>query len=361
MSSRRNSRRNCSKEPSRDVFNLKHHARGTYRLMLTLTPHNGEWGFVSGRVSVFEGRLLSPEFFQTLVSHVNVEDVLRQLNETTLREFVRPDAGWEDWSGVIDRYFHAHVLTIRNDCPHPEVADLFIIRDDYQNLKRAVVGVHEFPFPNLYLDPEDLAAVAAGDVSNLPDPFKEAATRALDVLEHTGNRAYVDLVLDGSYLHDYFARAQRLDAPLITAYARDYVLSRAIYALWRLVLSGFDVPQFRPYAIHLGEATLTLRELVAAGGPETWGDKLSGAIGEIFRDATATPDGEEIQRFEDMSMNHLVKLARQGSAQVAGPERVFSYLRALASETHNLKLVVCGRLSAIDPNLLKRRLRKHHD
>src|SRR5690606_41637530 len=98
-----------------------------------------------------------------------------------------------------------------------------------------------------------------------------------------------------------------------------------------------------------------------SGGPKNWGDVLRGTIGAIFREATAVADGEEIQRFEDMTMNHLIELARQGEGQVAGPERVFTYLRALASESHNLKVIVCGRLSAIDAAVLERRLRKYHD
>lgn len=329
--------------------------------MLGLTPHNGEWGFVCGRVAVCEGRLLNPEFFQTLVSHTRIEDVLRQLNETNLREFVRPDAGWEDWSGVIDRFFHAHLMSIRDDCPHPEVVDLFLIRDDYMNLKRAIVGSREFPFPQLHLSTELLNAVASGDVSALPEPFKETAARALEVSEHAHNQAVIDVVLDGAYLREYYALARRTEAPLIVAYAHDYVLSRSVYSLWRLAHSGVDVKRYVVDAAPTEEIAQTLNELLTSGDPKNWGDVLRGTIGAIFREATAVADGEEIQRFEDMTMNHLIELARQGEGQVAGPERVFTYLRALASESHNLKVIVCGRLSAIDAAVLERRLRKYHD
>lgn len=326
--------------------------------MVPLSPLDPRWGFVCGRVSACEGRLLSEDFFFTLASHVNPEDVLRQLNDTALREYVTPGADWEDWSAVIDRYFHTQVRSIRHDCPRPEVADWFILRDDYQNLKHAVLGDGDYPFPMLNASEEQLASVAKGDASPLPRPFKDAAARAIGVLESTRNRAWVDLALDGAFLRHLLELTDAVDVPLIELYSREYTLARSVFALWRTHRSGHDMRRFQQFALPIGEATPVLNALVAAGDPKNWGDILTGRIGELFREASATPDGEEVPRFEDMTSNYLVEIARQGRGQVAGPERVFCYLRALASEAHNLKLVVCGKLSSIDSTVLKRRLRK---
>ncbi|GMV99730.1 MAG: hypothetical protein AMXMBFR84_08690 [Candidatus Hydrogenedentota bacterium] len=326
--------------------------------MSTTTTHGSSWGFVCGRASACEGRLLSEDFFLSIASLVQIEDILRQLNDTPLRDFLTPGADWEDWSAVIDRYFHQHVLSIRQDCPKPEVADIFLIRDDYQNLKTALLGNRELPFPPLYLTAEQLVPVANGDISALPSPFKESASRALRSLESTRNQACVDAILDGAYLRHLQAFAAALNVSLIHDYTEAYVLSRVVLAMWREYRAGRDVQHYVQHALPLGSVSAMAQVLADAGDPKGWGDVLTGKVGEVYRQANAVTDGEEVQRFEDLIMNYLINIATKGYGQVAGPERVFAYLRVLASETHNLKLVVCGRMNRIDSTVLKRRLRR---
>ena len=87
---------------------------------------------------------------------------------------------------------------------------------------------------------------------------------------------------------------------------------------------------------------------------------IPGKLGEVFNAHVESDDVDAAQRFELGANDYLASIARRGVGQVFGPERVFSYICELALQAYNLKVVVCGRLSKIDADMLKRRLRKSH-
>ncbi len=323
-------------------------------------PYNPDWGFVCGRVSTLEARLLTTEFFQTMVSHPHLEDVMRQLQDTPLRDFFVAGSDFQDWSGIIDRYFHDVVKSIRKDCPNPAIANLFILRDDYQNLKIAVTGQNTFPFPSATLEPDKLSGVSGGDASHLPSPFREAATEALASVEETRGHQMVDVILDAAYLRHLLSLCETTKAPLVCTYIRDFVLARALVALWRRHRAQVPVKALQRYVLPMGSLTSILNGVLNAGEPAHWPDVVRGRLGELLRQAIEEESDDPARRFEDLSTNYLVTLTRRGQGQVSGPERILAYLRTLASEAHNLKLIVCGRLSRIEPEGLKRRMRVAH-
>jgi vacuolar-type H+-ATPase subunit C/Vma6 len=61
-----------------------------------------------------------------------------------------------------------------------------------------------------------------------------------------------------------------------------------------------------------------------------------------------------------MVINLLARIAKEGKMQTAGPERVFSFLEGFYNEIQNFRLVVNGRLSGINPDVLRQRLRESY-
>lgn len=326
--------------------------------MIRLSSAPLEWGFVSGRVNVREGRLLSPEFLVSLVSHANVEDLLRHLQETPLKEALLPGAAFSDWSAIIDGLVHEQVVSLRENCPDTRVADLFLLQGDYQNLKRALTGEGEFPFAGGLLSEAVLIQAGSGDLGALPAPFKETARGVIAAMQDPAKSGMTDWILDGSYLRHALKLADELEAAFISKVMGEYVMVRAIVMLWRGMRSGASIQPYYEWVLPLGDVTATLKELAGTSDPANWAETLPGPLGDRMREAAG--DEDPAQRFEQLCMEYLDGLARQGRGQVYGPERVFSYLWGLFTEAYNLKLIVCGRLSRIGVPVLKRRMRVAH-
>ncbi|HOK88582.1 MAG TPA: V-type ATPase subunit [Candidatus Hydrogenedentes bacterium] len=329
-------------------------------MLITLTTEQQAWGFVCGQVAVLEGGLLPRDFFHALAGVERQEDLLHRLQDTPLREYVTPGAGWEEWNDVVDRHFHQQMREVRANSPVDTLSAMFLLAGDYLNLKRAVLGRHEFPFEKSLFSEERLHAAAAGDYALLPAETRVALTRlGGSTADPAQVRAQVDLVLDGAYLRHMQRLADEMAVPLIAAYVSDFTLAKGVALLLRLHGQGLlQARQVEDLFLPVGEHTHVLRSLAGAGEPKNWASIVPGPLGDAFRAVLEQPEDQWAAQFELLAANHLMRYARQGKLQTMGPERVAAYFVGFRAQAYNFKLVVSGRFNGLDPEVIRRRLRE---
>jgi len=108
--------------------------------MVPRIKNNMRWGFVSGRISVLEGKLLPREFFLNLIAQEHLGDLIQHLQDTFLRDYLTPGTVWDDFSDICDRCFYEMALSLKGDAPSSLPVDLFLLQGDYLNLKAALAG-----------------------------------------------------------------------------------------------------------------------------------------------------------------------------------------------------------------------------
>jgi len=329
-------------------------------VLITLTTEQQAWGFVCGQVAVLESGLLPRDFFHALAGVERQEDLLHRLQDTPLREYVTPGAGWEEWNDVIDRHFHQQMREVRANSPVDTLSAMFLLAGDYLNLKRAVLGRHEYPFEKSLFSEERLNAAASGDYSLLPAETRMALARlGGSTADPAQVRAQIDLVLDGAYLRHMLQLAEAMDVPLISAYVSDFVLAKGVALLLRLHGQGLlQSRQVEDLLLPVGEHTHVLRALAGAGDPKNWANIVPGPVGDAFRAVLEQPEDQWAAQFELLAANHLMGYARRGKLQTMGPERVAAYFVGFRAQAYNFKLVVSGRFNGLDPEVIRRRLRE---
>lgn len=276
-----------------------------------------------------------------------------------MRDYAGPGSSWEDWTTVIDTYFHDQVVSLRETCPNKALPNLFLLSEDYLNVKRAILGLGSYPFCSGLFGPDQLTAIAAGNYAVMPMDLRGAlAELSGQIAADDQARFALDLVLDGAYLRHALGTARELNAPVLSAWISDMTLARAVVALCRAVRGGIPVRLYQQHFLPIGPHTHTLTELMGAGNPDTWGALLPGEMGLLWQAASQEDEDEQIARFGVLAYNHLTRSIRRAKLQTSGPERVFGYLWGLFVEAYNLKLVISGRLNGILPDLLRRRLRE---
>lgn len=323
---------------------------------MPLMRQRSNWGFVCGRISVLEARLSGKEFFLTLAAQERLEDLVPHLQDTFLREYLAPGSPWEDFNALTDRCFYEYVSSLREESPSPLPADLFLLQGDYLNLRNALSGSREHPFPAGLVPIETVNAIAQGDVSELPVFLKDEAMPMPVTETAQTDPGALDPLLDGAYLRHRLAIAAELGVPMITAYVRESVLARAVAALLRAVHQKRPQKLWQQYFLPIGDFTSVLAEMADAPGRQTWPALLGGPLGDLLAQALEAPEDEQASRFEWLAGNYVTDLAKEGRTQTAGPERVFSFIVGLAAEMRNLKLVVCGLLSRVEGSVLRQRL-----
>ncbi len=325
--------------------------------ILPEVKNNMRWGFVSGRISVLEGKLLPKEFFLNLIAQEHIDDLLQHLQETLLRDYLSPGMVWGDFTGICDRCFHETALSIKEDSPSSLPADFFLLQGDYLNLKSALKGSSDFQFPFGLLPQEKLVEISQSDRADLPHSLQRSDVRAPGEPDEV-NTEVLDIFLDGAYLRNLLSIAQQLKSELVSAYIRDRVLSYVVTVLWRALRQQQPLRHYEQYVLPLGDLTPVVNELSGIPNVESWPPILEGTIGETLSESLELPQEDQISGFELRISNHLTRISGQAKLQTAGPERVFSFLAGFQVEIQNLKLVVNGRLNRIDRNLLRQRLRE---
>lgn len=328
--------------------------------MAALTRSQNDWGFACGRVSVLEGRLTPYEFFMSLAGLERADDLFHRLQDTSLREHMVPGAvSWEDWSTIIDTYVHDQVLSLRRDCPDPALADLFMLSEDYLNLKRAVQRRPGYPFNRGVFSEAQLDEVASGVTSLLPGIVRPAvASLAGASGADAGNTALPDIVLDGAYLRHYMCLGAGLGVPMIREWVRLRVLGRALVVLWRAARAGHSLKLYLQYLLPLDDIDRVITEVCSIADPRAWGAAIPVPLRDLWSLALEAQEDEQVSAFELLTTNHLTATARGVKLQTVGPERVAGYLWGLWVEAFNLKLVISGNLNRLDPGLLKSRVRE---
>lgn len=327
--------------------------------MIPFTRNRHAWGFACGRVSVLESRLVTSEFLLALVSLERTDDLLHRLQETQVREYLVPGATWEDWSAIIDTCLHDQVLSLRENSPDPALTSLFLLANDYLNIKRALLNAGAYPFDPGMFGSDMLGAVAAGNTAMLPPELRDPLV-ALGGQWATDPdaRLVLDLVLDGAYLRQMRNIGAALSVPWILWWLDEMILAQAAVTLYRAARAGIPFRLCQQHFLPMEPHDLLLAELMSVPDAGNWGALLPGEMGRLWAEAAQEPEDERVSRFGVMYYNYLTALARRVKLQTVGPERVFGYLWGLRVEAYNLKLIINGRLNGIDPDLLRRRLKE---
>ena len=259
--------------------------------MVPKIKNNSRWGFVSGRISVLEGRLLPREFFLNLIAQEHLGDLIQHLQDTFLRDYLTPGTVWDDFSDICDRCFYEMALSLRGDSPSSLPADLFLLQGDYLNLKNALTGSSDFPFHFGLLSQEKLLTISHGDHSGPSPLFDRDSRQGLPAEAGEIDPAILELILDGAYLRNLLSIARELKSELVTAYIHDRVLSYIVIILWRAARQQQPLRRYQQYLLPLGDLTPVVTELSGMPNTENWPSVVGGEVGDILSESLELPEG----------------------------------------------------------------------
>jgi len=324
-----------------------------------LSKGQHRWGFVCGQISVLEGQLMSYDFFVSLASLEKTDDMLHRIQETSLREFMVPGAEtWEDWSTIIDNYVHDQIFDLKKASPSSEITDVFLLSEDYINLKRALNGKDSL-FPENVFTETRLTDASSGNPSLFPETIRPAISIVCNPAgAHVENPLITDIVLDGCYLRHYLWLLTKLNCPLLKDWAENRVLSKLIVLLWRALKVGHNLKLFQQYLLPLEPFNHLIGELCATTEIRSWGNIIPGIIGDIWRECFELEEDEQIPKFEQKVSDLLTDMAKLAKLQTMGPEHAGAFCWGLNVEAFNLKLIISGKLNGLPSNMLKDRIRQ---
>lgn len=279
------------------------------------------------------------------------------------------DCGYDDFSGLnageIDAALNAKRNALFDEisaaCPDSAVTGVFRVKYDYHNikvmLKSAALNLNS---DGVFIRcgrfaPEKLREAYEEDsYSGLPQIMADAVKEASSVLARSSNPQLADFVLDSAMFEEMSGLAA--DSPFLSGYVKAVIDAANLKSCVR--------------AVRMGKDTAFLKSvLIARGCADT--DRLAGAIsGEGFESvfksteleqaavlADAALSGGSLTGFELACDNAMNAYLSRAKLIAYGEEPVAAYLAAMENEITAVRIILSGRLSGINPAILKERLR----
>lgn len=317
---------------------------------------------LSAMLHARETRMLSREKALRMISAPAFEEAARMLMECGYADMSQMNAG------EIEQALSSHKKAIYDELfrmvPEKEILDLFRVRYDYHNAKVLIKSeAMKIDGTRLMSDEGRLSAAVLKEAfirektSDLSPVFAKAMKEAASELARTQNPQTAEFILDKAYFAELFAYAKKMDNPFVTGYVKLLADCANIKSAVR--------------CIKLGKAGTFVEEVMIPNGNVkvenlykcTDADSLMACFGQGLLANAATLGAEVIggapmTAFELACDNVVNDYLTEARKKDYGCEPVAGYLAALDNEITAVRMILCGKLTKVDQEVLKERLRE---
>lgn len=328
---------------------------------MATTTDIDRWGFISGMVAAREDKLLTGGLFEQLAGERDAEAIVNRLRETAVGEVLRQADDLKRAESDIAGFFEEAIAELRKYSPSYHLINLFELPLEFSRLKNYIkkseMQMEVGPTAGKRHPEETWRRLWEGLHVEVTPCYEKAVDQARLSMEKFGREPeVVDVAVDNICLAAQLDEARKTGSDFILDYMRRYDCVKGVELLWRARMNDFSEDMQRSIYADRHNKELFM-ELLDAPISE-WADIIETCFTE-FPHEPLSGDGEveRLRKFVNAADEWLMQFAREARYFVSGPERVFGYLVALKAEMDNIKLLVIGRAQALDPELLKARLK----
>ncbi len=313
-----------------------------------------DYAYAVSRIRAQELKLLARQDLEQLIACPTESECLRLL----------ADKGWNAEGGNVSAMLQEEEdktwALLRELAPDASVFDVFLIQNDYQNLKAAVKAVLVRTDCARYLvaagrvQPEVIRQAAeTGDFSALPAAMQAPAAKARETLLHTGDGQLADIILDQATLTELL-EAGRTAGDWFARYAETVAATTNIKIAARAQRAGKQADFYQRALAPCG--TLNVQELAAAAqqGEQALLDYLAG---------TPYAKGAELLKtsfpaFERWCDDQVMEQILPAKTQPFGPEPLAGYLLARETEIRAVRIILSAKHNSMPEEIVRERLRE---
>ena len=324
---------------------------------------NTEYLMLSSMLRAREAGMLSRERMDRMLSAPGFQEAAKLL----------ADCGYEDMSGcdssgvdaALTRRRAAAFAELAGMCPMSEVVDIFRTKYDYHNIKALIKArALGLDCARILSDcgrvPAEKFAECTGEdgsLSSLPADMASAYAAAADILARTGNPQLADFELDRRYFAEISSLAEATGSKFLAGYVQTLIDSANLRAAVRTARMGKDRAFLLGALVPGGSVDVEVMARAAESA-----DSLAGVFNGSGLDSAAAlgaqaMKGGAMTAFE-LECDNAVSAYLAGAKMIPfGCEPVAEYLALLENEITAARMILTGRLSGIEPEVIRERLR----
>ncbi|HHW49563.1 MAG TPA: V-type ATP synthase subunit C [Clostridiaceae bacterium] len=326
-----------------------------------------EYVYAVGRIRAIEKKLLDKSGIERMLDAKSPEEALKVL----------VDAGYGSNVGDASNPFHYENLLkeeqkkvfklLKEIAPEPEVFDLFLLRNDYHNIKTVLKA--EFlgqDSSDILVDSGSIevnklkAMIRDRNFKEIPEIMKEAIEECMDLFNRTGDPQVIDVILDKANFRQMKEKAEEskysflinivenmIDLTNIKIFLRTRNVGKSWDAIQKMLLPGGTVEN----SLFFESMNDSLEDFIKKLKQKPYGAICEEGI-ESFKN-TGSFTG-----FEKLVDNYMISLVKKAKYKAFGIEPLIGYLIAKENEIKNARIVMVGKINNIPNEVIKERLRE---
>ncbi len=319
-----------------------------------LTRDALRYGFAVGKVRVLETRALDRSASERLLDAPSFAEQKRLLSDTPYGRYLESATTAEEVEEGLDAALDGFYRFLKDAELPPAVVRFFRVRPDFRNLKGALKARVVGASLEGLLVPHGTVPLEAfsRDLTELPEPLGLLAQELL--ADEDAGPAELDRAVDAAL----FAELGRLAREARSAYLAEIAALMVDLAnakvLIRTRLAGMDPRDIAVLFFDGGKVPVSRFTAIA----EMPASEVATALQrvDVFKsvDPAALASADTLDPATDGLLFTLLGRGRRGPE---GPEPVIAYVFARETEVATLRVLLLGRLSGIDTETLRARLR----
>jgi len=318
------------------------------------------------RIKVLEKRLLAKSRLERMVEASDINEVIKILGETEYQYSLGLALAPSEYEKILSGEMRRVYRLMDELTGEQVISKLLSLKYDYHNLK--VLLKEKFlgtDLARLYISygSEDFSRVKSAYLSENYEGIDEKMVEALRVatedFELTRDPQRIDIIIDRYYFEHLLQLAKSTEIPLFEDYVKDTIDFTNMRTLIRVkkmdkdqnfldevLLDGGYISKEKIYFA----LKSSLEEIMEAFKDERIGKALVKGI-EAFKKTG------NLNEYEKIMDNSLMKLHEPSRTTIFGPEPLFSYLYAKEAEIKALRIIMVSKMNQLSPETIRERLR----
>ena len=305
---------------------------------------------------MLENSLLTEKTYTQLIESRSAAEVFKILSEAGYGGESSIDA--KNYEKALSSRLAKAYADVKELVPKENFIDVFLLKNDYQNLKvlvksdisgvdgeKYMVGGTAIPVGEIK------EAFETKNYGRLTETMADAITAAYDGYAKTQNGQIIDTVMDNAAFRDMLKVAEKSGIRFVTDYVHALCDLTNLKSFARLKNMNKSVTEFENVYVSGGSISLDVfkRAFNAEG--------TSGGFKETAYSALASKMEEGFTVFEKACDDYLMAFMRDAKYKSLTVEPLLAYIYAVETEVKTVRIIVNGKLNGIDTEVIKERLR----
>lgn len=321
-----------------------------------MTKHDDTaYAYAVGRVQAVERTLLDVGKLEQMIAARSFDEAYRVLS----------DAGYDTslpYEAALKAALDGAYALIAELAPEKWVVDVFLLKNDYHNLKVLIkqeflqdsgVTYEDILLPNGSMPGDQLALAFLNRQMDAWHPImRQAVEDAIASMQTAGDPQQIDLILDRALYRQMAAQAAGLGSDFVTGLVARMADTTNIRTFYRVRRMG-------KHAAFLAEALLPCGDLAESlfldafsAPPEAFAESLASTRYAAL--AAAALDGAGV--LEKQCGQFLMDYAMEARYVSLGPEPLVGYLLKKEEEIKRVRVVLVGKQNGLDAAVIRERI-----